>query len=343
MEPLYYTSTTINWKEYKKFYKTDNAYMRIVTGILLFSLVGTLFVFHSKLIPSLLIVLAILLTLGIYFLLPVFLLKREYHSLPIYHDLKVEYCFYPGFFTVSSKIGTEYYSYKQIQETIETTSNFYFTLPGDQHFILEKKNCSAELLKYLLTAYRTDFDEAQLAYILENTQPSLPKPLYESHCMTSSEEKVRFHMKFASLEKHTNCTVLPAVLLSGSLVFLYFLSDFANFVFALQEKNYIFAVVIAGIFLLEHLLKRRKKTASPSAESGPKDQRINLLFYDTFLHCTFPSYPGTSYYYKDFYQIKEGPSIFCLYLTRTKLVIVEKKNCSPELIDHIRQLQKLRK
>ena len=125
MEPLYYTSTTINWKEYKKFYKTDNAYMRIVTGILLFSLVGTLFVFHSKLIPSLLIVLAILLTLGIYFLLPVFLLKREYHSLPIYHDLKVEYCFYPGFFTVSSKIGTEYYSYKQIQETIETTSNFY--------------------------------------------------------------------------------------------------------------------------------------------------------------------------------------------------------------------------
>ena len=109
------------------------------------------------------------------------------------------------------------------------------------------------------------------------------------------------------------------------------------------ENGEVDAVVIAGIFLLEHLLKRRKKTASPSAESGPKDQRINLLFYDTFLHCTFPSYPGTSYYYKDFYQIKEGPSIFCLYLTRTKLVIVEKKNCSPELIDHIRQLQKLRK
>ena len=343
MEPLYHSSTTITWEEYKKFHKTDNTYMRVITCILLVSLLGMLFTFYTKPVFFLLTILGILFTLGTYFLLPLLLLKREYRSLPIYHNLKIEYCFYPGFFTVSSKIGMEYYSYKQIQETIETTSNFYLTLPGDQHFVLEKKNCSGELIKFLLTAHRTDFEEAQLTYVLENIQPSLPKPFYESYCMTSNEDKAHFLMKFASLERQTSCTALPAVLLSGLLATLFALDKLKDILFALKAKNYILIAIIAGAFLLKLLLKHKKRTAAPSTEAGPKNQRINLLFYDTFLHCTFPSYPGVTYYYNDFYQIKEGPYIFCLWLTKTKLVIVEKKNCSPELIDYIRQLHKHRK
>lgn len=339
MEPLYRTSSTLTWKEYRKFHKTDTAFMRGVFFILLFYQLYALFSRTLNTIQFVLILCSVPLTLVIYFLFPLFLLKKEYDSTKILQDMKLDYCFYPGFFTVSSCIGMELYYYNDIKESIETNTNLYLRLRTDQYFFFEKSNCSPELLKFLLNPTPKEADEQLVLSLKEESSPELPAPLFTTYTMFATSDLIKKVLKLSSLQKTNRATGIPTLLLTVTLGLIYMISIVFQIAKNLQQNNLAGLIGIAVLFALYYLTCTKKDSGVP-LQADSSGVLLNIKFYDTYIHCTLPGKTSVTYLYHTFYQIKEEAELYRIYLTRENFIPIAKANCSPELITFLQELVK---
>lgn len=250
--------------------------------------------------------------------------------------MKLDYCFYPGFFTVTSSIGTEFYYYDQIEGTIETKANLYLHMRGDMYFIFEKVNCSPDLLKFLLSPSPVEVEQSLVHDIKEKAFPLHTEPNHQTAIMVSSTEAITHLFKFAFFKKSNTATGIPGLLLTIALFTVYLIGSLLTLANALQEKNYV-GIIFAAVFFLFWYLANTNKNVIP--EPSGTSLQLNISFYDTYVLCTLPTRTTATYYYKNLYKVTEDSNFYRLFLTKDTFIPIAKADCTPELITFMQNIQ----
>lgn len=153
MNPLYTTKTKYTFDEYKKFNlaittSINKIHIKVICVDLLFILLAFLYSTISFRGTSALLLCAILFPLFIVFSVKNSA-KRVYNSNKVAQDIEVEFKFFEDKFTLDCSIGTETIEYNKLYKVIETKENFYLLIAKNQGYIIVKKNCSEDLIKFL--------------------------------------------------------------------------------------------------------------------------------------------------------------------------------------------------
>jgi len=148
MEPLFKISQEYTLEEYKKFTNAVLKWNRIITGAFLWFafLSGVLLIsfngFSNEACFLILfpIIYVILRKLGV---------KRYYNSNKILKDITEEYEFYEEYVIAKNTNSEARIEYNKLYKIIETKTNFYIMIAQNQGYIISKKICSEELVKFL--------------------------------------------------------------------------------------------------------------------------------------------------------------------------------------------------
>ncbi|MCD7778267.1 MAG: YcxB family protein [Clostridiales bacterium] len=102
-----------------------------------------------------------------------------------------------------------------------------------------------------------------------------------------------------------------------------------------------YVIAAAYIVVVGWDLFRYKRTVKKNYNSykSAADKTITYKFYeDRYTDITENSEKTTRY--NEIYKMKETKDCFCIYLSRNLLNIIDKKTCSSELADFLRELEK---
>ena len=239
------------------------------------------------------------------------------------------------FFHTDGAVGSNKYNYSELNKIIETKKHFYLMTDRTNGFIVIKENCSPALISFLHSLKNQKRSaRTQTASASEKEQMSAsqwsqeftgtdlyPEPLFQTYSILNRDEMYKLvKLQWIKLWK------LP-----------YFIAVFTAIMLlitALQgglSSLIISAVTIAIIYIVFLCFPVKLFLNAP-------DSKAELSFYDSFVYIVFPNATGR-YNYRDLYKIYETETNFYIRISRLQIIIVDKENCSPELVQFIRRLQ----
>lgn len=87
----------------------------------------------------------------IFYFVMSFLIKRAYRKIPYWQDVELTLIFEENQFIVKSVRGEVVYQYSEIAKVFDTKSDIFIMLGPNVGIPIEKKDCSLEILEFLLT------------------------------------------------------------------------------------------------------------------------------------------------------------------------------------------------
>lgn len=147
MEPLFQSQTEYTFSEYKK-YNREILYKvkKVNKTILMFEVILLILAFVIK---DLTYVACALLVPLIFKMSFYFQEKRAYKRNPQLHNMLMTHRFYEDYIEQESKMGTVIIYHYQIQNVLETSTNYYLLTGNNGTIMIVKENCSMDLLEYL--------------------------------------------------------------------------------------------------------------------------------------------------------------------------------------------------
>ena len=147
MEPLFESQTEYTFDEYKNYnreilYKVKN----VNKTILILEVILLVFAFVTK---DLTYVLGALLVPLIFKLIFYLQEKNAYRKNPQLHNMVMTQRFYEDHIDQESRLGTVTIYHYQIQNVLETKTNYYLLTGNNGTIMIVKVNCSMELLEHL--------------------------------------------------------------------------------------------------------------------------------------------------------------------------------------------------
>ena len=132
---------------------------RLYISLLLFECGFLLFAF-SQFLDRDMVMMAFFLSLMIIVPLALFLgyrdqIKRTYQKNPVLHDLEHHYTFWEDCLEVETRNGTAKYHYSEIVKVIETKEAFYIMVGETMGLLLDKSQCSPDLIALIEELART--------------------------------------------------------------------------------------------------------------------------------------------------------------------------------------------
>lgn len=147
MEPLFQSQTEYTFEEYKKYnrlilYKVKRVNKTIIILEIILLVIAVLTRDLTYVVGALIVPLIFKLMFRLQE-------KNAYRKNPQLHDILITHRFYNDFIEQESKLGTVTVYHYQIQDVLETQTNFYLMTANNGTLMIVKKNCSAELLDHL--------------------------------------------------------------------------------------------------------------------------------------------------------------------------------------------------
>lgn len=322
MEPLYQTSTYLSQKEtlrlfHRNFKETYFQPLRCIQYILLS--IACFFSLNNYILPCVFIAYTI-----IKFSLIYLSERKECLSDCSTINISIIYTFFKKFFHVETPTTSYVCCYMDIDEIIETETNFYIVVNDTTH-ILAKENCSAALRKFLLSSKQLSLSKEEKQEILLYQQNKTDSetnftPLCQTTTLITKEERKLLAKTLKQRPAYWKSTWLDMYIFSLIIGFLS--QDIANIIKILVYITFFVILVEA---------KQHKKSSSAIP--------VQFLFYDTYVQAVTYSI-STKYYYRHLYKILETDSRFYLMDDKDSALIILKANCSSEMIDFIRLIKK---
>lgn len=147
MEPLFQSQTEYTFDEYKKYNRLILYKVKRVNKTII--ILEVILLILAVLTKDLTYVAGALAVPLIFKLMFHFQEKNAYRKNPQLHDMMITHRFYPDFIEQESKLGTVTVYHYQIQEVLETETNYYLMTANNGTLMIVKENCSTELLDYL--------------------------------------------------------------------------------------------------------------------------------------------------------------------------------------------------
>ena len=137
MEPLYTTSTTNTYEEFKRFFNTmckmkQHIILYCILSVYLIVLSLYLGWIHTLIFAIVFPILVISLQL--------FQRSRIFKTNKVLQNTIVTYEFFDTYFTVTDEYGNSRLDYKKLHKIIETKTNFYLMISKNQGFLLSKES-----------------------------------------------------------------------------------------------------------------------------------------------------------------------------------------------------------
>lgn len=147
MEPMFQSQTEYTFDEYKKYnreilYKVKN----VNKTIIIFEVVLLILAFVTK---DLTYAFGALLVPLIFKLMFYFQEKSAYKRNPQLHNMIMTHRFYEDYIEQESKLGIVTIYHYQIQNVLETKTNYYLLTGNNGTIMIVKENCSVDLLAHL--------------------------------------------------------------------------------------------------------------------------------------------------------------------------------------------------
>ena len=147
-------TTTYTFEELQNFTKiTSKKYLRRVDAIVIIVNLAiavlaaqaehknyAIIVSYLLVIPAMLVFSRLFLKFG---------LKRLWKNSPEAHNLQTTFTFRPNSFRQKNKLNDRTLEYKELDRIVETETNFYIMVDYNKGSIINKKDCSPELIKFI--------------------------------------------------------------------------------------------------------------------------------------------------------------------------------------------------
>lgn len=323
MQPLYHTSTILTKEEYKKLIRASFSNQKNLL-IIICSLMIFMVITSKSWEDRLCIILIAIVSL----LWSVYQINQAYKTNKTLQNQLTNYTFYDTYFTVETQTESNKIYYNELNLIMETKSNFYLSRAEKIIYPIIKANCSDDLISFL--------QNPELKNVLSEQENTPGESVSEKNV---SNEGLLFEATttFDVEERHK----LQQYILINRLKMPYIHILLTTLVagYSIFINNYLFAitwiVVMTGIGIA--LMSKKTMTFIKLQE-----QQFHYRFYAEYVQLQ-TIYGITTFNYKALHDIVETESNFYLQVSSAQYIVLAKKNCSPELIDHIRQLQKLSK
>ena len=333
MKPLFQTSTIMTYEEYKKFCKAaENKKNRwIIAIVLAYPMLLSILSRNYVLFCCFLLCEAI-------FCSPLFLnykTKKAYQSNQFLQNQKTDFEFYENSFSVSADNFSGTYEYCSLHKIVETETNFYLFTDKISGSIVKKENCTPQLCEFLHTLSTGTLPIVSTREKASEPYPeprpvSSEGPLYETTTIVTVQEKLKISSSIFSF-------MWFIIIIIYVILFLYKTIFQENGKFSAPEMIITLLVFLFILLLSSRFVKITARNILTKTLDQTAPQKIS--FYDTYFVSEYLS-TASQYRYCQLYKIKETKTNFYLMTSRQQFIIIIKKNCSPELLEFLREQKK---
>ena len=323
MQPLYHTSTILTKEEYKKLIRASFSNQKKLLII-----ICPLMIFMTITSKSRGNRLCIILVAIVSFLWSFYQINQAYKTNKTLQNQLTNYTFYDTYFTAETQTELNKIYYNELNLIIETKTNFYLSRAQKIIYPIIKANCSDDLISFLqntelknvLSEQENTFSES-----VPEKNVSNERLLFEATTAFNVEERYKLQQYvLINRLKMPYILILLTTLIAGHSIFM---------------NEYFFAITWIAVMTGTGIALMSKKAMT---FIKIQEQQFHYRFYTDYLQLQ-TIYGITTYNYKDLHDIVETDSNFYLQISSLQYIVLVKQNCSPELIDYIRQLHKHRK
>ena len=137
MEPLYTTSTTNTYEEFKRFFYTLS---KLKQNIILYCILSAFLIIASLYLGWIHTLVFAIVFPVLVVSLQLFQRSRIFKTNKVFQNTIVTYEFFDTYFTVSDEYGNSRLDYKKLHKVIETKTNVYLMISKNQGFLLSKES-----------------------------------------------------------------------------------------------------------------------------------------------------------------------------------------------------------
>lgn len=154
--------------------------------------------------------------------------------------------------------------------------------------------------------------------------------LYEADTEVDFETYMAYNKSVAKLSHRTEALIIICVLCFLASVVSLFRGNFERFSFFLM----------LGMLYpsLNVLLKNQMLKSAWDSNKTLQGHKTHYLFYEDHMEMS-GEFGNSSYKYSDLYKIIEGKTVFCFMTANNLGHVLNKTNCSDELMEFIRSLE----